>query len=67
MVEIIYQPQAIFRVQAVTRCTSTIAGILHKVMKSCFLNCWKVKVIFQYLIIGHAEAVISLAFSPCGR
>ncbi|XP_028400379.1 notchless protein homolog 1-like [Dendronephthya gigantea] len=41
IIEIIYQPQAIFRVRAVTRCTSTIAG--------------------------HAEAVISLAFSPCGR
>lgn len=41
MVEIIYQPQAVFRVRSVSRCTSTIAG--------------------------HAEAVISVAFSPSGR
>lgn len=39
-VDIIYQPQAVFKVQAVTRCTSTIEG--------------------------HAEAVISVAFSPTG-
>ncbi|CAB4009978.1 notchless homolog 1, partial [Paramuricea clavata] len=41
VVEIIYQPQAIFRVRAVSRCTSTITG--------------------------HAEAVLSVAFSNCGR
>lgn len=28
MVEIVYQPQAVFRVRAVSRCTSTIAGML---------------------------------------
>ena len=41
VLEIIYQPQAVFRVRAVTRCTSTIEG--------------------------HAEAVISVQFSPDGR
>ena len=41
VLNIVYQPQAIFRVRAVTRCTSTIEG--------------------------HAEAVISVAFSPDGR
>ncbi|XP_013408024.1 notchless protein homolog 1 [Lingula anatina] len=41
VVEIVYQPQAVFKVRAVTRCTSTIEG--------------------------HAEAVISIAFSPSGR
>lgn len=41
VVEIVYQPQAVFKVRAVTRCTSTIPG--------------------------HAEAVISVAFSPDGR
>lgn len=41
VLDIIYQPQAIFRVRAVTRCTSTLSG--------------------------HAEAVISVAFSPDGR
>ncbi|XP_074640596.1 notchless protein homolog 1-like [Tubulanus polymorphus] len=40
VVEIIYQPEAVFKVRAVTRCTSTIEG--------------------------HAEAVISVAFSPSG-
>ena len=41
VVEIIYQAQAVFRVRAVTRCTSTIEG--------------------------HAEAVLTLQFSPSGR
>jgi ribosome assembly protein 4 len=41
VVEIVYQPQALFRVRAVTRCTSTIAG--------------------------HAEAVLTVQFSPDGR
>ncbi|XP_063968015.1 notchless protein homolog 1-like isoform X1 [Lytechinus pictus] len=41
VLSIIYQPQALFKVRAVTRCTSTIEG--------------------------HAEAVISVAFSPDGR
>ena len=41
VLEIIYQPQAVFKVRAVTRCTSTIEG--------------------------HAEAVISVQFSPDGR
>lgn len=41
VLEIIYVPQAVFKVRAVTRCTSSIPG--------------------------HAEAVISAAFSPDGR
>ncbi|XP_050410241.1 notchless protein homolog 1 isoform X2 [Patella vulgata] len=41
VLDIIYQPQAIFQVRAVTRCTGTIEG--------------------------HADAVISVAFSPDGR
>ena len=41
VLEIVYQPQAVFKVRAVTRCTSTIEG--------------------------HAEAVISVQFSPNGR
>jgi len=41
VVEIVYQPQAVFKVRSVTRCTSTIPG--------------------------HAEAVISVSFSPNGR
>jgi len=41
VVEIVYQAQAVFRVRAVTRCTSTVEG--------------------------HAEAVLTLQFSPNGR
>ena len=41
VIEIVYQREAIFKVRAVTRCTSTIEG--------------------------HAEAVISVQFSPDGR
>ncbi|KAL3857901.1 hypothetical protein ACJMK2_012526 [Sinanodonta woodiana] len=41
VLEILYQPQAVFKVRAVTRCTSSIPG--------------------------HAEAVISIQFSPDGR
>lgn len=41
VLDITYQPQAVFKVRAVTRCTSSIEG--------------------------HAEAVISVAFSPDGR
>ncbi|ESO97892.1 hypothetical protein LOTGIDRAFT_209088 [Lottia gigantea] len=41
VLDIIYQPQSVFKVRAVTRCTGTIEG--------------------------HADAVISVAFSPDGR
>jgi len=41
VVEIVYQAQAVFRVRAVTRCTSSIEG--------------------------HAEAILTLQFSPNGR
>ncbi|GLH11226.1 Protein Notchless [Gryllus bimaculatus] len=41
VVDIVYQQQAVFKVRAVTRCTSSIPG--------------------------HAEAVISVSFSPNGR
>ncbi|XP_065868417.1 notchless protein homolog isoform X2 [Euphorbia lathyris] len=41
VLSIVYQPQAVFRIRPVNRCTATIAG--------------------------HAEAVLSVAFSPDGR
>lgn len=41
VIDIVYQPQALFRVRPVTRCTSSMPG--------------------------HAEAVVSLSFSPDGR
>ncbi|GLJ05982.1 hypothetical protein SUGI_0029860 [Cryptomeria japonica] len=41
VLRIVYQPQAVFRIRPVTRCSSTIAG--------------------------HAEAVLSVSFSPDGR
>ena len=36
VVEIVYQPQAVFRVRAVTRCTSTIAGHTEAVIAVAF-------------------------------
>ena len=41
VVQIVYQAQAVFRVRAVTRCTSTVEG--------------------------HADAVLTLQFSPNSR
>lgn len=41
VLDIVYAPQAVFRVQSVTRCTASMSG--------------------------HAEAVISTAFSPTGK
>lgn len=41
VIDIVYQPQALFKVRPVTRCTSSMPG--------------------------HAEAVVSLHFSPCGQ
>lgn len=34
VVEIVYQPQAVFKVRAVTRCTSTIPGSIHSLIIS---------------------------------
>lgn len=36
LVEIVYQPQAVFHVRAVTRCTSTIAGHTEAVIAVAF-------------------------------
>jgi ribosome assembly protein 4 len=36
VVEIVYQPQAVFKVRAVTRCTSTIAGHAEAVIAVAF-------------------------------
>ena len=41
LIVIVYQPQAVFRVRSVTRCTATLSG--------------------------HTEAILSIAFSPCGN
>ena len=41
VLRVVYQPQAVFRVRAVARCTATLPG--------------------------HAEAVLSVNFSPDGR
>ena len=41
VIDIVYQPQAVFRVRAVTRCTSSIPG--------------------------HADAILTVQFSPNGR
>lgn len=36
VLEIVYQPQAVFRVRAVTRCTSTVEGHADPVLAAAF-------------------------------
>lgn len=67
---IVYQPQAIFRVKAVTRCTATIPGWLH----ACLLTPARRQHIkdpaLSHLLLapaGHEEAVLHVSFSSCGR
>ena len=62
MLEIVYRPQALFRVRAVTRCTSSIPGngIMVAIVIVVMVTLWLYS-------IGHTEAVISVQFSPDGR
>ena len=62
MLEIVYRPQALFRVRAVTRCTSSIPGngIIVAIVMVVMATLWLYS-------IGHTEAVISVQFSPDGR
>lgn len=60
VLEIIYQPQAVFKVKAVTRCTGSLEG-----NKDSIIYDKVIKILFLYS--GHKEAVISVAFSPDGK
>ena len=55
VVEIVYQPQAVFKVRAVTRCTSTIPGMLFiyigKVFKNPLISYNKLFMLATYRIV----------------
>lgn len=83
VVEIIYQAQAIFRVRAVTRCTSTLPGHAEAVLYVKFspdgrylasgsgdktVRFWDVNTETpQFTCQGHTSWVLYLSWSPCGR
>ncbi|XP_060072678.1 notchless protein homolog 1-like [Ylistrum balloti] len=82
VLDIVYQPQAIFRVRAVTRCTSTIAGHAEAVIAVSFspdgrylasgsgdttVRFWDVNTETpQYTCKGHKHWVLCIAWSPGG-
>lgn len=49
---IVYQPQAIFRVKAITRCTGSLSG--------------RIPLLYFLILSGHTEAVLCVSFSPDG-
>lgn len=83
ILSIVYQPQAIFRVRAVTRCTSTIPGHTEAVLHVQFsgngqslatgsgdttVRIWDVNTETpKYTLKGHRDWVLALAWSPNGR
>lgn len=83
ILSIVYQPQAIFRVRAVTRCTSTIPGHTEAVLHVQFsgngqslatgsgdttVRIWDVNTETpKYTLKGHKDWVLALAWSPNGR
>ncbi|OWF53715.1 notchless protein homolog 1-like [Mizuhopecten yessoensis] len=83
VLDIVYQPQAIFRVRAVTRCTSTIAGHAEAVIAVSFspdgrylasgsgdttVRFWDVNTETpQYTCKGHKHWVLCIAWSPGGN
>mmetsp|Transcript_9676 Transcript_9676/g.18434 ORF Transcript_9676/g.18434 Transcript_9676/m.18434 type:complete len:502 (+) Transcript_9676:3-1508(+) len=82
VIRIIYQPQALFRVRAVTRCTDTIAGhteaILHVSFSpdgqqlvsgsgDCTVRTWDVWTATPSRTLrGHKNWVLAVSFSPDG-
>jgi len=82
VVRIIYQPQALFRVRAVTRCTDTIAGHSEAVLHVAFspdgqqlvsgsgdktVRTWDVWTATPNKTMrGHKNWVMAVAYSPCG-
>ncbi|XP_011500808.1 PREDICTED: notchless protein homolog 1 [Ceratosolen solmsi marchali] len=82
VVEIVYQPQAIFHVRAVTRCTGTLEGHREAVVSVAFspngevlasgsgdttVRLWDIHTQTPKLVCeGHRHWVLCLAWSPCG-
>ncbi|KAG8122592.1 hypothetical protein E2320_018081 [Naja naja] len=60
VVEIIYQPQAVFRVRAVTRCTSSLEGHSEAIML------WDPSTGIQIgrILVGHSKWITSLCWEP---
>ncbi|XP_041350278.1 notchless protein homolog 1-like isoform X2 [Gigantopelta aegis] len=83
VLDIVYQPQAVFRVRAVTRCTSSIEGHAEAVIAVAFspdgrylasgsgdttVRFWDVNTETpQYTCKGHKHWILSISWSPDGR
>ena len=82
-VSIIYVPQAVFRVRAVTRCSSTLPGHAEALLSSSFspdgntlatgsgdhtVRLWDVHTEMPRATLkAHKDWVLAIAWSPCGR
>ncbi|KAL4663854.1 hypothetical protein H8959_000918 [Pygathrix nigripes] len=70
VLDIIYQPQAVFRVRAVTRCTSSLDGHSEAVISVAFSPTGKVEERVQFHILfteRHRHWVLSISWSPDGK
>ena len=83
MVEVVYKPQAVFRVRAVSRCTGTIAGHTASVLSVQFSPCgrhlasgsgdnsvrlWDINTQTpEKTLLGHGNWILCIAWSPDGR
>lgn len=82
-VKIVYVPQAVFRVRAVTRCTSTLPGHAEALLSSSFspdgkvlatgagdhcVRLWETGTeLPKANLKAHKDWVLAIAWSPCGR
>ncbi|KAG2223667.1 hypothetical protein INT45_007245 [Circinella minor] len=82
-ITIVYQPQAVFRVRAVSRCTSTLSGHTEAVLSCAFspdgsqlatgsgdatVRIWDLNTETpRYTLKGHTGWVLSIAWSPDGK
>jgi len=81
--KIVYVPQAVFRVRAVTRCTSTLSGHSEAILSSsfsadgrllatgsgdCCVRLWDVMTETPKATLkAHRDWVLCVAWSPCGK
>ncbi|CAA2984776.1 notchless homolog [Olea europaea subsp. europaea] len=66
---IVFQRQAVFRICPVTRCSSTITASVHFSVDVILCTIFLVLMItcYGFVIAGHTEAILSVAFSSDGR